>query len=199
MIVYVETNFLIALGLEQEQYESAQHILDLAKSNQIELAIPALAILESLHTVEGRSKRRMRAYVEIKGESRQLRRSKSASSTVTMLETVLGRLTALEGEQLNTLQDLIAQVLSCARVLDLNRLIFRDAVRHQQLLKLKPMDSIIYASILADLQNRDSSEACFLTSDGSFHMAVLEPLREAGCRCFRNFYEAVRHIETAAT
>ena len=58
MIVYVETNFLIDFGLKQESFPVTERILALAEAARIDLALPALAFLEAIHTGEGWRKMR---------------------------------------------------------------------------------------------------------------------------------------------
>jgi predicted nucleic acid-binding protein len=46
MRVYVESNFLLELVLEQEQHHACEELLTLAASRTIELALPAFALIE---------------------------------------------------------------------------------------------------------------------------------------------------------
>ena len=46
MRVYVESNFVLELVLEQEQHQACEEILTLAASRTIELALPAFALIE---------------------------------------------------------------------------------------------------------------------------------------------------------
>lgn len=46
MIVYVESNFVLEIALEQREASSAEAILGLAENGEIELAIPAVALAE---------------------------------------------------------------------------------------------------------------------------------------------------------
>ncbi len=41
MIVYVESNFILEVALEQEQFASAEAILKLVEENKIKLAFPS--------------------------------------------------------------------------------------------------------------------------------------------------------------
>jgi hypothetical protein len=44
--VYVESNFVLEIVLEQEQHQACEAILTLAESRAIELALPAFALVE---------------------------------------------------------------------------------------------------------------------------------------------------------
>lgn len=54
MRVYVETNFLVELVLEQDEQQACEQILMHAEGGDIELAIPAPALLEAEEAVRGR-------------------------------------------------------------------------------------------------------------------------------------------------
>ena len=46
MIVYVESNFVLELALLQEEHQSCDSIVGLAKSLTIDLAIPAFSLAQ---------------------------------------------------------------------------------------------------------------------------------------------------------
>jgi hypothetical protein len=45
--VYVETNFVLELALEQAQHAECEEILRLAESKSVEIALPAFSFVES--------------------------------------------------------------------------------------------------------------------------------------------------------
>lgn len=198
MIVYVETNFLIVLGLKQQQYEAAARILAMAQTGRIDLAVPALAILESVHTVEGRRKQRSDLGRRIRDEISELQRSAPAPSQTTALENVIGQLTQIGGAQVGDLQESITKVLACGRVLDFGLPVFAEALRYQQTLALSVAGSIIHASIMNDLRPRENPEAsCFLSLDRRLVQSSSSNLRGSSCRCIQSFREGLDFIETA--
>ena len=54
MKVYVETNFVLELALEQAQHAECEEILRLAESKSVEIALPAFSFVESASKVERR-------------------------------------------------------------------------------------------------------------------------------------------------
>ena len=56
MIVYVKSNFILEIALEQNQATAAESILALAESGQIELAFSAFALSEPFSTITRRWK-----------------------------------------------------------------------------------------------------------------------------------------------
>lgn len=59
MRVYVESNFLLEIALEQEQAEAALLILELADARLITLSIPSFALSEPFSTLAYRRVRRL--------------------------------------------------------------------------------------------------------------------------------------------
>jgi hypothetical protein len=76
MIVAVETNFILELAFQQREAEQAELILQLAEARQLELAIPACAILEAYENLAIQSRKRNKLYGELRDQIRQLARSR---------------------------------------------------------------------------------------------------------------------------
>ena len=53
MRLYVESNFLLEIVLDQEQSDYCRDILDASLRGTIELGIPAFSVLESYHALDG--------------------------------------------------------------------------------------------------------------------------------------------------
>jgi hypothetical protein len=76
MIAYVESNFVLELALEQEQYRAATAIRGWAADRKITLAIPALALVEPFWAVI-RNQRELEILAEhLETWVRQLKRSR---------------------------------------------------------------------------------------------------------------------------
>jgi hypothetical protein len=68
--------------------------------------------------------------------------------------------------QLDLLHSTFDRLLSIGECIEINVSIFRAALNYQKSLNLAPQDSIIYASVIADLQSRPTEEEkCFLSRD----------------------------------
>ena len=74
MKVYVETNFVLELTLEQEQHAECETILDLAEKARIGLSIPAFCFAEPFETMRRRRNEREDLKKKLERESRELRR-----------------------------------------------------------------------------------------------------------------------------
>lgn len=68
MKVYVETNFVLELALEQAQHESCEQLLRLSEGGRIELVIPAYSLVEPHETLRRRHLNRERFKVELDAE-----------------------------------------------------------------------------------------------------------------------------------
>ena len=55
MIVYVETNFVVEVALEQEEHGEASASIALAEKGDVELAFPNFILAEILRTTEERA------------------------------------------------------------------------------------------------------------------------------------------------
>ena len=51
MIVYIESNFILEIVLQQKEALAAEDILKLAESNKIELVFPSFALSEPFSTI----------------------------------------------------------------------------------------------------------------------------------------------------
>jgi hypothetical protein len=58
MIVYVESNFVLEMALEQEQLVAAEAILSLAENNKIKLVFPSFVLSEPFEGVMRESRER---------------------------------------------------------------------------------------------------------------------------------------------
>lgn len=56
MTVYVESNFVLELALQQEQTSAAESILNATARGEFRLALPAIALTEPFSTLEQRSR-----------------------------------------------------------------------------------------------------------------------------------------------
>jgi len=72
--IYVESNFVLELALEQEECVACEELLAIAEQGTIELAIPALAMFEP-HRSIGARKERQRLQEELFRELKQIERA----------------------------------------------------------------------------------------------------------------------------
>ena len=88
MTVYVESNFLLAIALAQEDTEPATAILALAEQGRLDIAFPALAVSEPFSTVSQRGRERRRLRSSLNEQVRQLGRSNPHQRIVATLRPI---------------------------------------------------------------------------------------------------------------
>lgn len=78
MNVYVETNFVLELVFQQEQFVSCKQILQLSEAGRIKLVIPAYSLAEPHEKLSRQAKSRREIQQVLDNELRQLARTASS-------------------------------------------------------------------------------------------------------------------------
>lgn len=77
MILYVESNFILGIVLQQEQVNSAEAMLRLAEDGKFEMVFPTFSLIEPNWTITHRGEQRKKLCEEVSRELNQFRRSES--------------------------------------------------------------------------------------------------------------------------
>ena len=162
MNVYVESNFILELALEQEQYESCQSIVELGIQQKIHLVLPAFSIAETYETVIRRAKQREKLTREIVQEIQQLSRSKSYKERSQILQTVTSLFARSVEEEQTRLNTTLQTILQIAETIPLSHVILTEATTFQSTFDFRPQDAIVYASVLQHLNTTSGQAHCFL-------------------------------------
>jgi hypothetical protein len=195
--VYIETNFILNLGLKQEGYEAVDKIVGLASQKTITLRLPAMAVLEAISTV---GKRRLERAQLIKAVDRQLEQAKRSKdrAAAKSLEASIGVLAKLNTQELEDVQGVVYNLMSYARVLSHTPVVMFRAIAAQHWLNIDPVDSMIYAAVLVDLEAAPLLEpSCFLTTDGNLSKKISAELKSHNCRCITRFEDGLEFIRSA--
>lgn len=75
MNVYVESNFVLELALEQEQHESCERLVLMASAGSVKLIVPAFSLAEPHDALISRDKARRKLGHELKSHLHELGRS----------------------------------------------------------------------------------------------------------------------------
>lgn len=164
MIVYVETNFILELALEQDQHNAADKILELVKSDKIELAFPGFSISESLSKVTRKRIERDKFYNSLKELLDELKRSAPYQQLVIDLDPVRALLQETIGTEKDRLLSALERILKVGRVLELDISSFSRALTYKDRLTTRIEDSIVYSVIISDLKHRPVDETKFFLS-----------------------------------
>lgn len=193
MIVYVESNFLLELALEQEQAAAAEGLLQIAEQGRCTLALPAFSLAEPVTTLEQRTRRRRELSNRLAEELAQVGRSsfhRVSAGTLTPLLTFLRELSPSESRRLHTV---MMRVLAVAEVLPLDGHVIATAMDVQTAYGLQPGDAIVYASVRTDLRSRQSDERkLFVTRNWKDFSTpgLVDELHLYGCRYEDSFSSA---------
>lgn len=161
MIFYVETNFVLELAFAQEEYNECRAILELAKERpSLELALPTFSIGEAF---ERKRRRRTKLQDALSEEIGQLQRSEGYAARSEELRELTSLLVRSTEEQKLRLDAVLDDILDTARVLPLEQATFAKSVSFQRTRGLSPQDSLVYASVIADLERGPTAQSCFVT------------------------------------
>lgn len=198
MNVFVETNFVLELSLDQEQHESCERILELAKARRVSLLLPAYSLIEPHETLIRRHRERRELKRRVGDELGQLARSHSLASAVDAAQAfpdLLIQSVDLETEQVQTV---VKELCNLAEVLPLDASVLKNALAYQAQHDLSPQDSVVYASVLSYLHGNEASTSCLISKnwkdfDDPDIRAELESL---SCKYFPRFDTAIEYIES---
>ncbi len=199
MIVYVESNFVLELALEQEESPAAQSILQLAEEKKIDLAFPALALYEPHWKIEQRSKERQQLHESIRKQLRELQRSGPHQYVAAGLESLLPDMLRVNKSETDNFEVALNRLLATGRSLDLTEARFRQSLTYRTRHDLSLQDSVIFAVIIADLQQHVSEEVkCFISRDARAFddPDVKSELGHYQCRYLRSFRDGLGFIQS---
>lgn len=98
------------------------------------------------------------------GTVRELRSSKPHEEIVIQLQAVPAILTNIVNKEFSLLQSTVKRLLLAGKLIELNSAIYEQATGYQFFFGLSPQDSIIYASVIADLTGRERKEPKYFIS-----------------------------------
>jgi predicted nucleic acid-binding protein len=200
MIVYVESNFVVEIALEQEQLSSAEAILTLAEQKEISLAFPNFILSETFERIMRERRERNILYNNLAKALTNLQRSEPHKNIMFDMEPVIKILKEAHFRQLERLHLTFERLFAIGECVSVNAACFRDALVYQQQLGLEPQDSIIYTTILADLLTRPQDEKkCFLSRDRRAfdkERSIKAELALHNCSYIGSFADGMKHINS---
>jgi len=200
MILYVETNFVIELALRQEEYQACRDLLSFVKEHPgVELALPAFCIGEAYEAGERKWAQRRQLHQNLLDEIAQIQRSEPFRERSKELRKLTGLLVESGEEQKRILDGLLKELLAVDRVLPLDRQTFARAVDFQNTRDLKPQDSIVYASVITDLEAHSGEISCFVTKDRKDFFSnqdIQDELDGLACKLLGKFTDALGYARS---
>ncbi|MBI2394373.1 MAG: hypothetical protein HYV09_32685 [Deltaproteobacteria bacterium] len=196
MNVYVESNFLLELALEQEDREHCSVILEHARTGRVRLLVPAYALLEPYETLTRRVREWERLGREVQAEFGQLRRNAQLAADVDALKELTVRAVKLARDSHEAARSLL---LSAATVLPISAETLQKAEALRVSLGMELPDAVMLASVLLDL-DRAGGDSLFVNKNTKDFAdpSVQTELRQRRCRYIGSFGAAVAAIRAAA-
>ncbi len=166
MIVNVETNFVVEVALEQEEYGEASAIIALAEKGDVELAFPNFILAESFELLKKGHNKRNSAQSSLVTVLNQLQRSEPHKQIMLDLGPIISVLQTSQDRELANWHSTRDRIIDVGKCLEMKIGSIKEAQKYQKTLALSPKDSIIYSTIIADLRTRSMDEKkCFLSRD----------------------------------
>lgn len=202
MIVYAETNFILEMAFLQEEYESCEAILSLARAHKINLVIPAFSIAEPYETLVRRRIKRFDLQRQLASEMREITRSASyreiGAEAGDEIDSLLIR--SVE-EDKHRLDDALVAVLESSEVIPIDLDTVKSAIEYQKNQNLSPQDSIVYASVVGHLRSSATAPKCFLNKNSKdfLNPDIQDELKNYGCRLITRFADGLGFINANLT
>ncbi len=199
MIVYVESNLILEVVLQQEQVGPAEEILRLAEERKIEITFPTFSLIEPYWTIRHRGEQRESLCKDLGSELNQIGRSRSHKELVSNLESARQTMLELERHEQNSLESTTRRLLSIGKAVEIGREIFEAALVHQRRYGLSLLDAVVYAAVATDLAGReDPNPKCFASKDKKafFDPGITAELNSHNCRYIISFQDALQFIQS---
>lgn len=199
MIVYVESNFILEIALQQEEAAEAEQILLFGEQKAVRLCIPAFSLSEPFDTLRRRGIERRELANRVAQQVVQLRRSPTHARDVRRLEHVPKALMDVVGTQADRLERTVETILAAGELIRLDTLVYDEAIRSRLRYGFgTTQDAIIYASVLTHLWSQEpAAEKCFVTRnprDFERDPRIRDELQKLNCRLIGTFTAALDFV-----
>lgn len=99
MNVYVETNYVLKLAFQQEQFESCEQILQLCEAGRAQVVIPAYSLAEPHEKLIRQANNRKELQRKLRDELQQLSRTASYINRISSIEDIANLLVQSNQEE----------------------------------------------------------------------------------------------------
>lgn len=198
MNIYVETNFVLELTFQQEQYPSCEQILQLCETGQAKLIIPAYSLAEPQEKLNRQARSRQELQQVLNAELRQLSRTSAYLSRVESIQEVMSLIVQSSVEERHRFVQCRERILRIGEIVALNANILTEAVSYETIYALTPQDALVYASVITHLQHEQPQQACFLNRNSrDFDTPdMIDELRQFNCRMIGRFDQGYHFLQS---
>lgn len=189
MNIYVETNFVLELVFQQEQWESCEQILQICEAGRAKLVIPAYSLAEPHEKLTRQAKNRRELQQLLNTELSQLIRTASYTDRIRSIQDIASLLLQSNEEERQRFTQYRDRLLNSAEAIALSVDILTEAARCEAPYNLKPQDALIYASVIAHLSQDNPSVACFVNRNSKDfnNPDIVDELNNYNCRMISRF------------
>jgi predicted nucleic acid-binding protein len=198
VIVYVETNFLLELALQQEQHASCEAFLQLAERRAVTLTAPAFSVTEAVTKLRRINTDRQELQQRLNPQRRELKRTQSFTPAeddafAKVAEALIRSAHAAE----QRFAQLEARLFQAVRFLPLDAAVAAEVSRYVNNHGLTPPDATVLASIMRDPQ-LGKGPSCFLNRNAKdFEQpSIKELLNQYNCRLIGHFENGLLYVQT---
>jgi predicted nucleic acid-binding protein len=196
VIVYIESNFILELALQQELQDSCEDILRLCEAGDAKLVIPSFCLTEPYDTLRRRQAQRQEMKKALDKEFRQLARTASLNKRLGDFRDLTSLLIDSADEEMKRLDEVSARILGIAEIVPVDASVLAAAVQHRVANGLSPQDAVVYASILSHLHHSSPKASCFITADREDFddPDLVEELARAQCKLIPRFDHGYQYL-----
>jgi predicted nucleic acid-binding protein len=196
VIVYVETNFLLELALQQEQHASCEELLRLAESKAITLSIPAFSVLEATQRLRSMKVERGKLQKEVNYQGHEINRTHGFGKEAAFAAVADALVRHVQQAELSLAQ-LEARLFQVVRFLPLDAAVAAELSKCIEDYKLKPPDATVLASVMKDPQ-LGQERSCFLNrnTEDFDRLSIVDLLKQRNCTLIGHFDHGLRHVQS---
>jgi predicted nucleic acid-binding protein len=187
--IYVETNFVLEIAFEQEQYPSCEKILKLCETDQAQLIIPAYSLAEPHEKLVRQARSRQELQLSLDKELRQLSRKSSYASRIKNIQSISSLIVQSSEEEQHRFIQCRERLLQIGEIVSLTTDVLIAAADCENIYDLSPQDAIVYASVIDHLRLHQPRQACFLNRNSKDFDTpeIVNELNQLNCRMIPRF------------
>lgn len=138
MNIYVETNFVLELTFQQEQFTSCEQILQLCEAGSAKLVIPAYSLAEPHEKLTRQAKSRRDLQQVLNTELQQLLRTTPYSSRISSIQDIASLLVQSNEDERQRFIQCRERLLKVAEVIELTASVLTKAAADEAPYDLRP-------------------------------------------------------------
>ncbi len=198
MNIYVETNFILELTFQQEQWVSCEQILELCQTGQSKLIIPAYSLAEPHEKLNRQAKSRRKLKQSLDSELRQLSRTIPYQSRIKSIQDIASLLIQSNAEEQQRFIDCRERLLHTGEIIPLTAAILLEAAAYEVPYNLGAQDALIYASVISHLRQYKPQTACFLNRNSKdFDIPnIVDELQALNCKMIPRFDHGYNFLQS---